>query len=76
MRDGGGPAFPHAAFEFTGGGGVDQRLHVGAVTLRDYFAAAALTAGWRADVRGPCTPETAAASAYEFADAMLAERAK
>ena len=46
------------------------------MTLRDYFAAAALSAGWATDACGPKTPANAAASAYAFADAMLEERAK
>ena len=44
------------------------------MTLRDYFAAAAM-AGMLADPDVPCGKETAK-NAYSMADAMLAERAK
>ena len=70
MNDG-GPAFPTPDF-------YEEKLIccTGGMSLRDYFAAKALSAGWSSHARGSLTPENAAASAYEFADAMLAERAK
>lgn len=69
----GGPAFPHVdSF-----GAVEYGM-----SLRDYFAAAALQ-GWLAsyghDTPHPCTVdkgETTALLSYKMADAMLAERAK
>jgi len=51
----------------------EQTVQVPTMSLRDYFAAQALvvTSTWtRTD------PEYIAKRAYEFADAMLAERAK
>lgn len=70
MKPDGGPAFPS-----------DHAFYPG-MTLRDYFAAAALIAVVRPesaavfmdDKRGP--QYAAAEAAYQLADAMLAERAK
>ena len=45
------------------------------MTLRDYFAAQAITGMW-SNLANKMTPSEAAAFAYETADAMLAERAK
>lgn len=45
------------------------------VTLRDYFAAKAL-AGMLADPQVTGKPELVAKAAYQYADAMLAERVK
>jgi hypothetical protein len=61
----GGPAFPGEHWNQTWGPGM---------SLRDYFAAAALT-GQIADgtAKGP---EIESRWAYQYADAMLAERAK
>lgn len=58
----GGPAFPI----------VSDDLCATGMTLRDYFAAAALQ-GFGAN---HWTSEMTARAAYAFADAMLAERAK
>lgn len=44
------------------------------MTLRDYFAAKAMQGTLAAQAR--CSAEKRAESAYELADAMLAERAK
>lgn len=72
IKDNGGPAFPRPASidpEF------DARLpsQIG-MTLRDYFAAKAMQ-GFAADP--DCdNGAQAAKTAYEWADAMLAERAK
>lgn len=60
----GGPAFPNTHPDY-------KTLGVGGMTLRDYFAAAALqplTRNWY--------PEDASERAYRYADAMLAERAR
>lgn len=60
----GGPAFP--VFPETGGG------HAGAfhgITMRDYFAAKALT-----ELIGWGEPEEISAKAYKYADAMLKAR--
>jgi hypothetical protein len=67
----GGPAFPltldaiaHETKEFAMQG----------MTLRDYFAAAALQGHFASGTT--CTIETRAQIAYKVADAMIAERAK
>lgn len=60
----GGPAFPSH-------GSMGEVTHEG-MTLRDYFAAHVLAAIY-ADYT---TSEVAAEFAYEYADAMLKERAK
>lgn len=65
MPHDGGPAFP-----------VPDRGVTRGMTLRDYFAAAALQ-GMLANAKpGDGTPEEFAADAYSFADAMLAARRK
>lgn len=65
----GGPAFPYPGDQF-------KNAEFG-MTLRDYFAAAALQAivyDWcRSD---PAHYPACAVNAYKLADAMLAERAK
>ncbi len=65
------PAFPHANPDYDGNW--DQRKLIEGMRLRDFFAASALM-GPIADLHG--TAEEHAAIAYEYADAMLAERAK
>jgi hypothetical protein len=76
-RDNGGAAFPDPGRAQS----AKQRevLTDTGMTLRDYFAAAALQ-GFIACHSGMdvCTPDPqqAAGRAYEYADAMLAERAK
>lgn len=76
-KDDGGPAFPvgvRVVHQDSKGGHVVHEAAPG-MTLRDYFAAKAL--------QGMMAPETFdsrfsdfAAVAYDFADAMLKERAK
>lgn len=76
MSDDGGPAFPcKVDVQFKSdidGEKYWTKRDFGGMTLRDYFAAQALA--------GPVSehgiPEEAAMRAYEYADAMLAERAK
>lgn len=46
------------------------------MTLRDYFAAAAMMRMHAADKDGIMGPEITAQAAYRMADMMLAERAK
>lgn len=62
----GGPAFPNAAFGST-------RNEQQGMTLRDYFAAKAMQAYW-SDPDVASDHKTAAAWAYEMADAMLKAR--
>jgi hypothetical protein len=73
-RDDGGPAFPFSALSPEGPS--VYRDNEG-MSLRDYFAAAALqgylAAYTGADVRMP-DPDAAAARAFEYADAMLKAR--
>lgn len=45
------------------------------MTLRDWFASQAL-AGMLADSNYTCSSKEAATAAYQYADAMLAERSK
>ena len=85
MDNDGGPAFPHfdgLRSDFNGG---YFAKNVGGMTLRDYFAAAALTGlvsspeglvGMREVGKGygMQVAEYAASVAYEMADAMLAAR--
>lgn len=61
MADDGGPAFPRAS-------------KCDGMSLRDYFAAQALSA--IIGFYGPQDPQKVSARAYENADAMLAERNK
>ena len=82
-KDTGGPAFPSLNAVCTGldsdGGERWDTEPSGGMTLRDYFAAAALT-GASASVPQLDNDQLAlrmtAAIAYAIADAMLAERAK
>lgn len=75
-REDGGPAFPEAGLaglpneEF-----IDPRP---GMTLRDYFAAAALQGAIAATANAASdpAPERAANYAFRVADAMLAERAR
>jgi hypothetical protein len=62
------PAFPaHARFDRLGQ--LSSALQFDGITMRDYFAAKALTA-----LVHNRHPRDAAAEAYEYADAMLAAR--
>lgn len=64
------PAFPRPASEYRENGvPVDTTRQQDGMTLRDYFAAAALT-GLLSDYRTEDVPF----EAYKLADAMLAER--
>jgi hypothetical protein len=75
MIAGGGSAYPSREFV---GGHLDTVHHTG-MSLRDYFAAKAMAACISSDISNQnytSTPDIAAAYAYEFADAMLRERAK
>lgn len=70
-RDDGGPAFPTAVTTPFG----DGRLACGGMTLRDYFAAAALQGLLNGNAVMPITWITSyAADAYAVADAMMKAR--
>ncbi len=75
-KDNGGPAFPH---EF---GGTYQNQKREGMTLRDYFAAKALSGIFATCEREPggaissLSAAALASASYEMADAMLKERAK
>lgn len=72
--DDGGPAFPHVMCQEHGGGSWTTKP---GLSLRDYFAAAALTGylAWSPPSGGQTEPARAAEKAYLYADAMLAARA-
>ena len=61
----GGPAFPSTI--------TDDSLHVGGMSLRDYFAAKAMQ-GLMASPSDPASVEIAAEWSYKVADAMLEAR--
>ena len=61
----GGPAFPSTIS--------DDSLHVGGMSLRDYFAAKAMQ-GLMASPADPESMEVAAKWSYNLADAMLKAR--
>jgi hypothetical protein len=85
VKDDGGPAFPANVKRGATYEGDDVSWHDG-MTLRDYFAAKALAACIAEPVEGvgECvafelsgsTARMFAKAAYQFADAMLAERNK
>jgi len=96
MKEDGGPAFPCEGAEFIETGTVDgggkigkiEKINRPGMSLRDYFAAAALQ-GLLAGVDNnaparmdrysngaPIDRSPFATTAYQYADAMLAERAK
>ena len=68
----GGPAFPCEML------GIDEhgeyRKPYEGMTLRDYFAAKAMLAGWAANKPPSYDDDTRARYAYELADAMLKAR--
>ena len=65
MINDGGPAFPHT----TQWDGITPAINHNGMTLRDYFAAAAINeVGWHNDIN------KSAAMAYAIADAMLKAR--
>jgi hypothetical protein len=70
MKDTGGPAFP----EHEWNNDVQRYLVNGGMTLRDYFAAKAMQALIQAQI--VTRQQQSAETAYEWADAMLAERSK
>lgn len=70
MAKDGGPAFPSRNYRDD-----EHGNHWAGLSLRDYFAAAIMQ-GLLACPNTDGTPEFFAQSAYGFADAMLAERAK
>lgn len=70
MKNDGGPAFPASHTHYTPGIDVEQ---FSGMTLRDYFAAKAMTALVGRMVRTD-TPKLLAETSYGIADAMLAER--
>ena len=68
----GGPAFPGGDGQYAGG-----YHHYNGMSLRDWFAGQALAGLLAADGPDTMTGTTLAAGrAYDYADAMLAERAK
>jgi hypothetical protein len=84
MKNDGGPAFPTGYNMSTGDGSAKPAVPCWGVSMRDYFAAAALT-GAMTTASGLGTVPKAdrdkafaevAGLLYEVADAMLAERAK
>jgi hypothetical protein len=80
----GGPAFPVPAQTDNGWAEPECRTPIPyhGMTLRDYFAAKALggiLASWPEDgtsLSNEYAPEKCASTAYRYADAMLAERAR
>ena len=77
-KDHGGPAFPQGELDATRGYTQLKAAAECGMTLRDYFAAKAMQGEIAAvhSVSGAWNPKSCAELAYEFADAMLAERAK
>lgn len=74
-RNDGGPAFPQS--ETALGNTVEAEYGQGGMSLRDYFAAAALAHPFtQADDAAGHSENTAAYWAYALADAMLEEREK
>lgn len=70
----GGPAFPHKRQIRCNGEVIDSEMEPG-MTLRDYFAAAALQGFMAAHTSGGCLVDDLYAKyAYELADAMLKQR--
>jgi hypothetical protein len=80
-RTDGGPAFPVA--QVIGNNGLERQADDG-MSLRDFFAAHAFDGAVRMCMHpdavtndgGPLGPRHMAQMAYEFADAMLTERAR
>jgi hypothetical protein len=68
----GGPAFPMTQADYEA---AEMQRRYG-MTLRDYFAAAALTGHSANPEFAQCGRDRLAALAFELADAMLAERKK
>jgi hypothetical protein len=83
----GGPAFPHQVKihkHYDDGSMMTSPITTGGMSLRDYFAAAALPTVLAnpisianvAEQYGEAREESLAAICYSLADAMIAERAK
>ena len=66
--DSGGPAFPSTIS--------DDSLHVGGMSLRDYFAAKAMQGLLSMDLKPDVENEELAEAAYAIADAMIKERTR
>ena len=64
----GGPAFPSTI--------TDDSLHVGGMSLRDYFAAKAMQGLLSMDLKPDVENEELAEAAYAIADAMIKERTR
>lgn len=73
-KNDGGPAFPRSLASIHGDYKSMSQASSHGMTLRDYFAAAALGGWFGQDSAG--NPEIVAATCYEFADAMIAVRGK
>lgn len=65
--DDGGPAFPHT---YANG----EYVNDGGMSLRDYFAAKAMSGQLAYEGMEGCSSEHIAGMAYELADAMLSAR--
>ncbi len=73
----GGPAFPHErVFSDSPNDLHHKYIMMSGMSLRDYFAAAALQSILSNPVFAKIPETTVAASSYEYADAMIAERSK
>lgn len=78
MKQDGGPAFP-CDWHNSGDQNNAESVPLSGMSMRDYFAAAVLSgaiASSSASERGAFSKNAWAKSAYEYADAMLAERTK
>lgn len=71
----GGPAFPCEEEKISSFSGCSYLYQYTGMSIRDYFAAAALTSLLEG-IKPHRTPENVADWAYKYADAMLAERDK
>ena len=78
--DGGGPAFPGQWYDRDSNGEVVVRESYQGASLRDYFAAKAMQAVIEGEYHKPlgsmASDENVAITAYQLADAMLAQREK
>lgn len=73
--DNGGPAFPHLDLYAGAGNSQPTPTQYNGMSLRDYFAGQAL-AGYLAHPDSEINMTFVAKWAYQYADAMLAERQK
>ena len=78
MKPDGGPAFPHIVEPVAYGENTVtiKTFTYGGMTLRDYFAAAALTGVAGSGFWSETPPDATAKAAYQYADAMLDERSR